>query len=313
MGETLRDSQAGRSLLVLGAGYVGGAFVRDAVGRGLRVTALTRNVEQAAMLRAAGCSQVIEADLASDAWHAAADSPFGFVLNCVSAGRGGATGYRHSYVEGMRSIGHWLARQPRGGTIVYTSSTGVYPQGGGARIDEAAPTDGVGENGALLREAESELARGARAADWRWFVLRLAGIYGPGRHGMLDELRNGTAALRGDPAHRMNLVLRDDVCGAIWACFGAAPEVRDEIFNVSDGTPAPRAEVAAWLAARLGVTCPTFGVEAADSGAGANPFGGRRRAPDRIIVTEKVRRVLGWRPRFADYRTGYEAILSAEH
>ncbi|HLP00989.1 MAG TPA: hypothetical protein VK163_03110, partial [Opitutaceae bacterium] len=61
---------------------------------------------------------------------------------------------------------------------------------------------------------------------------------------------------------------------------------------------------------RLGVACPKFG-EAGDGGAsaGANPFG-RRRAPDRIIEAEKIRRVLGWSPRFADYRAGYGAILA---
>ncbi len=293
-------------MLVLGAGYVGGAFVREALARGLRVTALTRNAEKAAALRAAGCAQVIEADLAGDDWHAGAAGPFDWVLNCVSAGGGGAVGYRRSYVEGMRSIGRWLAGQPRGGTIVYTSSTGVYPQGGGARVDETAPTDGAGETGTLLREAEVELARGAAGAGWRWFVLRLAGIYGPGRHGMLDQLRQGVTALPGEPGHRMNLVHRDDAVGAAWACFTAPAAVRDEIFNVSDNAPATRAEVAAWLAAQLGAACPQFG-ETGDAG-GANPFG-RRRAPDRTVVAEKVGRVLGWRPRYPDFRAGYGAII----
>ena len=298
---------AGRTVLVLGAGYVGGAFVREALARGLRVTALTRNGATAAALRAAGCAQVIEADLAGDAWQAAAAGPFDFVLNCVSAGGGCATGYRHSYVEGMRSVGRWLAGQPRGGTIAYTSSTGVYPQGGGARVDETAPTAGAGETGPLLREAETELARAAAGVGWRWFVLRLAGIYGPGRHGLLDQLRTG-GPMVGDPAHRMNLIHRDDAAGAVWSCFGAPAAVRDEIFNLSDNAPASRAEVAEWLARRLGVVCPRFG-DAAEVAVGANPFGGRRRAPDRIIVAEKIRRVLGWQPGFADYRAGYEAIL----
>ncbi len=297
----------GRSLLVLGAGYVGGAFVREALARGLRVAALTRNPAKAAELRAAGCADVVEADLASETWHAALPGAFDYVLDCVSAGGGGVAGYRHSYVEGMRSIGCWLGGQPRGGTIVYTSSTGVYPQGGGVRVAEEAATDGAGETGQLLREAETELARGAAAAGWRWFVLRLAGIYGPGRQGMLDQLRAGAAALPGEPSHRMNLIHRDDACGAVWACFAAKAAVRDEVFNVSDNAPATRREVASWLAARLGGECPTFGDAAAT---GVSPFGGRRRAPDRTIVAEKIRRVLGWAPQFPDYRAGYEALLA---
>ena len=295
------------AVLVLGAGYVGGAFVREALARGLRVTALTRNAEKAAALRADGCTMVIEADIAGDEWHAAAAGPFDFVLNCVSAGGGGAAGYRHSYVEGMRSIRRWLAGQLPGGTIVYTSSTGVYPQGGGARVDETAPTEGAGETGTLLRDAETELATAAEGAGWRWFVLRLAGIYGPGRHGLLDQLRQGATALPGDPGHRMNLVHRDDAVGAVWACFGAPAAVHSEVFNVSDSAPSSRAEVAEWLARRLGVACPNFG-DAAEAARGTGPFG-RRRAPDRIIVAEKIRRVLGWCPDLADYRAGYDAVL----
>ena len=191
-----------RSVAVLGAGYVGGAFVREALARGLRVAALTRNPEQAAALRAAGCATVVEADLAGDAWHAALPGPFDGVLNCVSAGGGGVEDYRRSYVEGNRSVGRWLATQPGGGTVVYTSSTGVYPQGEGVEVTEESPAGGVGGTGGVLREAELELARGAAAAGWRWFVLRLAGIYGPGRTGMLDALRGGAATLPGDPGHR---------------------------------------------------------------------------------------------------------------
>ena len=304
------SSLAGRSVAVLGAGYVGGALVREALARGLRVAALTRNAAKAAELRAAGCAQVVEADLAGAAWHAELRGPFEFVLNCVSAGGGGVAGYRHSYVEGMHSVGRWLATQPTGGTVVYTSSTGVYPQGDGARVDEESPTDGAGETGLVLREAEVELGRGAGAAGWRWFVLRLTGIYGPGRHGLLDQLRTGAAVLPGDPAHHLNLIHRDDACGAAWRCFGARGAVSDEIFNVTDGTPARRAEVADWLAERLGVACPPFG-DAAERAptAAANPFGGRRRAPDRIVDAAKIRRVLDWSPRFSDYRAGYGELI----
>ncbi len=306
MNETPRANWSGRSLLVLGAGYVGGEVVREALARGARVAALTRNAEKAARLRAAGCAQVIEADLAGDAWHAVAAGPFTAVVNCVSAGGGGMAAYRHSYVEGMRSIGRWLAGQPRGGTVVYTSSTGVYPQGGGAQVTEEAPAGTVEGTGALLREAELRLAEGADAAGWRWFVLRLAGIYGPGRHGMLDELRRGAALLRGDPDHHLNLIHRDDACGAVWACLEAAPVVRDEIFNVSDGAAVPRAEVAAWLAERLGVATPKYG----DNRLAEGGTGGRRRAPDRIIATEKIRALLGWRPEYPDFRAGYGPLLA---
>lgn len=297
----------GRSLLVLGAGYVGGSVVRAALARGVRVSALTRNPQTAAHLRATGCAVVVEADLAGSEWHAELTQRYDLVVNCVSAGGGGIAGYRHSYLEGMRSLAAWLSGRPNVGTIVYTSSTGVYPQGDGALVDETAPLDSAGENGRVLREAELELARGADAAGWRWFVLRLAGIYGPQRHGMLDQLRAGVATVTGDPENHMNLIHRDDVTSAIWSALTAPPEVMSELFNVADGHAALRSEVADWLARSLGVESPRFATMSPSTA--GNPFGTRRRAPDRRIKADRIREVLGWQPKYPDFRSGYRAII----
>jgi len=284
-------------LVIFGAGFVGGELARQALARGLRVTALTRNAEKAAALARLG-AEAIEADLAGDAWHARVTGPVDFAVNCVGAGGGGLAGYRRSYVGGMRSVSAWSGRAGVG-TLVYTSSTSVYPQGGGVRVDETAPTEGADEAGKILLEAEA-LARSCVCA--RWFILRLAGLYGPGRHRLLDELRAGAATLAGHGGHRLNLVHRDDAVAAVWAAFGAPAERANEIFNVSGDGAATRSEVAAWLAARLGVAAPGFtGV----------PAGGRRpAAPDRIIGNARIKAALGWQPRFPDFRDGYENLLS---
>ena len=122
-----------KHLVVFGAGYVGVEVARQAITRGLRVTALTRNAIKATALRALGV-EVIVADLAEGGWyvHPALAGGADFVLNCVSSGGGGIDGYRRSYVDGMRSVLAWVYRVPVG-TLVYTSSTSVYPQDGGVR------------------------------------------------------------------------------------------------------------------------------------------------------------------------------------
>lgn len=303
----------GKRLVVLGAGYVGGALVRAALGRGLRVTALTRNAEAAESLAALPGVEAVVADLASHAWHARVGAAE-FAVNCVSSGGGGLAGYRHSYVEGMRSVLAWAAADGAGtaaggGTLLYTSSTSVYPQDGGARVDEDAPTDGAGETAQVLREAERLLLAGHPRA----FVLRLAGIYGPGRHHLLDQLRAGADTLPGLGDHRLNLIHRDDIVSGIFAALAASaagsvagsgsPErgVSGGIFNLADDHPVPKAELVGWLAARLGRPAPRFS---------GQPAGGRRAVtPDRIIDNTKARRVLGWRPAFPSFREGYAAIL----
>ena len=292
------SAQPGRRLVVFGAGYVGGEFARQAVARGLKVTALTRNEAKARELRAAGLDVVVS-DLAGDEWHAAIPGRPDYVLNAVSGGGGGVDGYRRSYLEGMRSIVAWSRARGPVGVFAYTSSTSVYPQDGGVRVDEDAPTPPRDERAGVLVETEAALRAGAPAA--RNFVLRLAGIYGPGRHYLLDQVRTGEVA--GVEDHHLNLAHRDDICAALWAVMESADTVAGATFNLADNTPARKGEVARWLAAQLGLPPPRFT---------GLPAGGRRAVvPDRIIVNDRLRRTLGWEPRFPSYREGYAPLLGA--
>lgn len=293
----------GKRLVIFGCGYVGSAVARAALAAGARVEALTRNPEKAGALRALGLAKAVVADLATSGWHGQIAGGPDFVVNCVSAG-GGPDGYRQSYVAGMQSILAWAAAGPGpAGTLVYTSSTSVYPQGDGLVVDESAPAEGGTPNGRIIRESERLLQNAPASAMRRHFILRLAGIYGPDRHHLLDQLRTGAPALGGSGAHRLNLAHRDDIVAAILACLGAPATLANETFNVADDAPAMRAEVVGWLAERLGRPMPAF-----DGGTTARRGGAPM--PDRVISSAKIQRVLGWRPQFSDYRAGFENLLS---
>src|SRR5512134_230905 len=130
-------SMADKRLVIFGCGYLGSAVAGAALAAGARVEALTRNPGKAAALRAAGLGRVVVADLATPDWHAQLEPGPDFVVNTVSSG--GPGNYRRSYVGGMESILAWAsATSSPAGTFVYTSSTAVYPQGGGATVDETA-------------------------------------------------------------------------------------------------------------------------------------------------------------------------------
>lgn len=292
------DSFAGKRLVIFGCGYVGAAVARWGASVGLNVTALTRNAATALLLREVGVHSVV-ADLATERWHDQIEAAPEFALNCVSSGGGGTEAYRHSYLAGMQSILAWAVARGPIGALVYTGSTSVYPQGEGARVDEAAPTAGAGERAQILLEAETALRTASRAAR-RWFVLRLAGIYGPGRHHLLEQVRAGEVSGRGDV--HLNLIHRDDIAASVAACFAAGPEVASGVFNLADDGAATKAEIVGWLAGQLQLPAPRFTGE---------PAGGRRAlTPDRIIVNERARTVLGWRPRYATFRDGYASLLS---
>lgn len=289
---------AGKQLVVLGCGYIGSEVCRQAVQREMQVTALTRNTDKAAALRAMDI-RVVEADLAGDAWHEQMPVSPDFVLNCVSSGGVGVEGYRHSYLDGMKSVLAW-ARQSKPGTFTYTGSTSVYPQDNGSLVDESSPTSSQNDRSGLLIETEN-LLRSSEAFS-RWIILRLAGIYGPGRHHVLDQIQAGQV-LTGSASHRLNLAHRDDISAAIWAVFAAPSNMANQVYNVADDAPATKGELAAWLARSLKLPAPQFDPTAVSAR--------RRVVPDRIILNGKLKNDLGWQPKYPDYRKGYAAILGA--
>ncbi len=298
-----------RKLAIFGAGYVGGALARRALRQGWGVVALTRNEATAAELREAG-AQVLVGELATDAWWDAPELAGGAerVAVTVAAGGGGAAGYWRSYVEGLRSVVAWGARIRAGGGLaghlIYTSSTSVYAQDDGVRVTEDDPLGSEAETTRALIEAEGIAAEwpavvgpGARAT-----VLRLAGIYGPGRVHLVEQVRSGEVSGRAE-AH-LNLIYRDDILGAMevaWERGAGKMGQGAEVFNLADEGAATKGEVVAWLAERLGVAMPRFT---------GLPAGGRRAVtPDRIIQAAKARAVLGWRPRWPTFREGYAEVI----
>jgi nucleoside-diphosphate-sugar epimerase len=289
-------SLVGRRLVIFGCGYVGTAVAREAQAAGLRVEALTRNADRAAALTELGTSVVV-ADLATDTWHQRIAPGPEFVLNCVSPGGGGTEGYRRSYIGGMRSILSW-AEGGAIGTLVHTSSTSVYPQSGGLAVNETDSTDGAGDLGRILLEAEALLQK-AGPACVRWFILRLAGIYGPARHHLLDQIRSGAVEMAGSGQHRLNLAHRDDIVAAVWAAFLSPTTVGNRVFNVADDCAATKAEIVSWLAAQVGRLPPVF------SGGPANTRRGFGEPPDRLISNASLKAELGWRPKYPSYREGY--------
>jgi nucleoside-diphosphate-sugar epimerase len=293
-----RMAAQSRHLVIFGCGYVGTAVAAAAARRGWTVTALTRNPATAATLSQRGVTRALVADLAADDWHGQVSGPVDYVLNSVGSGGGAVENYRRAYVEGMNSIAKWLKTSSAGRPdFAYTSSTSVYPKSVCGTVDEATPTSADTPHVAQLLEAERIVEQRIGSHCARWFVLRLAGIYGPGRHRLLDVARSGEWLATGADFNRpINLTHLDDIVGAVIACFdsGTAPS---GLYNVADGQPASRQEILQWLCQRLGKPGPET----------SPPEASKRRRID----TAKLARETAWRARHPDFRSGYEAILAA--
>ena len=292
---------AGKRVAVLGAGYLGSALALEAALAGWKVKALTRNRDLAARLRDRGIETIV-ADLADAGWHGDFSEGADLAVVCVGAGAPDSEAYRRSYVGGMTSVVGW-SRSAALGMLIYTSSTSVYPQGAADGepppvIDESFPVAAGEERSGILVRSEA-LAREASAG--RVVVLRLAGIYGPGRHSMLDLVRSGKARLPGAAGIPMNMIHRDDIVGAIGSAWNRTEPGTRGLFNVTDGAAATRAEVASWLASRLGRPAPEF-----DGSSETR----RRPQRNRIISNRRIRDTFGWEPLYSDFRVGFESIIA---
>lgn len=262
----------------------------------MHVHTVTRNPETARRLRLSGIA-VFEGFLEDDGWHSAVPPAPACAVNCVGSFDPTAEGYRRSYVEGMDSIARW-SRKGAPGVFVYTSSTGVYGSAAGD-VDEDTEPGPLSEKNRILFEAERMIVDEDLAE--RWFILRLSGLYGPGRHRLLDRVRSGDPGLTREIDRRMNIIHRDDACRAILDCLDAAPEIASQVFNVTSDVAANRREMIQWLSGH---------VHPEIDGKAAPGFVRDRTVPDRVVSNRKIREILGWRPRYPDYQAGYEAILN---
>jgi nucleoside-diphosphate-sugar epimerase len=183
------------------------------------------------------------------------------------------------------ALGHrWLG---------YLSSTGVYGDTSGAWVDESAPV-GRGRRTARAAADQAWLERGAR-------VLRLPGIYGPGRS-PLDRVRKGRAHRIDLPGQVFSRVHVGDIAQACVLALGAPPGA----YNIADDLPASGNAVIEHACHLLGIDPPPM---VSLDEAGLSPQARAFYAENRRVANLKAKRVLGWRPRYPTYREGLASLL----
>ena len=189
--------------------------------------------------------------------------------------------------------------------IVYLSTIGVYGDHGGAWIDEGAATVADNSRQAARIRAEADwLALGERSGK-TVSVLRLAGIYGPGRNA-LDDLRAGDARRIDKPGQVFNRIHVTDIGQAIRAALDHAKPPR--IVNVTDDEPAPAPDVVAYAADLMGIAPPPLMpfAEAQLSPMARSFYGANRR-----VRNLALRRDLGVALRYPTYRAGLDALWAS--
>jgi nucleoside-diphosphate-sugar epimerase len=284
-------------LLVFGLGYSGAAIAREAGLRGADVTIVTRDPAGAAAARLAGEGFAIagfDAPPLDGATHIVATAAPG-----DEAGDPVLASHRAAIIaaRGLRWVG-------------YLSTTGVYGDRGGAWVDEtAAPAPGqprsVRRLGAERAWAEAAAVSGA-ALD----VIRLGGIYGPGRS-PFDDLRAGTARRVVKPGHSFSRIHVADIAGLVMAAIARPPAVPVRVLNGVDDEPAPASDVVAEAARLLGMAPPpAIDFDAARSA--MSPMALSFWSENRKVSNAITKAATGWALRCPSYREGLAAIRVEE-
>lgn len=238
------------------------------------------------------------------------------VVVAIAADAPTEAAYRAAYVDGLAHVLDAVLASGAGvRRVLFVSSTAVYGDAGGGWIDERTTPEPGGFSGRIIREAEELLYSRLRGTGITPVVLRLGGIYGPGRTRLIDQVRGGTAVI--PAASRFtNRIHRDDAAAAI-VHLCTMDTVPGPVYLGVDNEPAELGAVLGFLAAELGLPQPASESDAASGGAGAAPTsnggaassgepsrGGNKRVSNALL------RSTGFEFHYPSFREGYRAVLA---
>ena len=276
--------------LIAGCGDIGGRLAARLLDEGWFVHGLRRDTRKlgAGVLPVAGDLQA--ASMPAE-WPA---QPLDYLVYCAAASTHDEAGYRAAYIEGLQHVLDWLkqaGQSPR--RILFVSSSSVYGQSTGEWVDETSPVEPTGFSGQLMLQAEQV----AHASGLPATVVRLTGIYGPGRERFVSQVREGYRVARQPPLYG-NRIHADDAAGLLAFLLQAdlAGQPLQPCYIGVDDAPAALDEVVDWLRERLGVTrwSDTQSV---------------RRTGSKRCSNARAR-ALGWAPQYPSYREGYGQLLA---
>jgi nucleoside-diphosphate-sugar epimerase len=286
----------GSHLLCIGLGYSAIALAGRLTAAGWTVTGTARTLSKAAELRGQG--------LAVDVFDR--DRP-------LAAGT--ISGVTHILVSVppdaesdpvLDRHGADIAVLPGLAWLGYLSTTGVYGDREGGWVDEDSDLRPTGERGRRRVMAE---------AGWRglWknsgvpvHIFRLAAIYGPGRS-PFAALRAGTARRIDNPGQVFSRIHVEDLAQVLTASI-ARPRP-GAIYNVCDDEAASSGAVVAYAAKLLGIAAPPL---VPFDRAELSPMARSFYDDNKRVANALVKRELGVRLRYPDYRAGLAAILAQE-
>lgn len=196
-------------------------------------------------------------------------------------------GYEAIFIQGWKNVWAGMKQPPKRTLLV--SSTAVYGESQGGIVSEETPPEPTRFNGKVLLQME-QLA--AECTD-DLVVVRISGIYGPGRERLIRQAASEGLEVQQNPPFYTNRIHRDDAAAALKHLLEL--EKPHGLYVATDNNPAPRYEVVEWLAKAQGRPSPT-------------PLNDAQASCGKRIDNQRLRDS-GFKLTYPDYRAGYGAVL----
>lgn len=280
----LRD----KSVLLAGCGDIGTGLGEHLLAHGARVSGLKRQPGNLP----AGFEQ-----LAGDFGQPSSLTPlqnryFDYVVVTLTPSAYNDQAYQQAYVTGLQNLLSSLTTSP--GLVLFVSSTSVYHQDDHKWVDENSPVEPRTFSGVRTLEAEQLLA----GSGFNFVNVRFAGIYGPGRTRLLDQVRRGEACGPQDRLYTNRIHQADGIGFLEHLIFmHARGEDLHELYLATDSHAATMWDVQSWLATQIG-TDP-FSLK-------TGPVPGRTSKRCRNTRLREA----GYRLIHPDFMSGYKGLLA---
>ena len=281
------------NILIAGCGYIGTALGQHLTKVGHTVWGLRRDAG-----RVPPPMRPVVADLTKLETLNVIPSDLDTVFYTASPDQSDEAGYRAAYIVGLRNLLEVLKAQGQQPRILYTSSTAVYAQGAGEWVDEDSPTEPDYFSGKCLLEGEQSLLTSGFVST----VVRLGGIYGPGRTRLIRTVKEGSATYQDGAPRYTNHIHRDDCVGVLAHLMTI--ENPDLMYLGVDQEPTKRRELLYWLANELGAPEPK--VETSQQVV-RGQIRNNKRCKNAKLVTS------GYAFRFPTYKEGYVELVRSEN
>jgi len=235
--------------LVIGCGYLGQRVAERWLRQGHEVFVVTRSRPRALEFTGAGLKPIVADVMRLNTLMGlpAAET----VLYAVGYDSNQGHSIEEVYLLGLMNALNALP--PETGRVIYVSSTGVYGDADGEWVDEETPCNPDRAGGRACLSAEQALASHPHGKNS--IVLRMAGIYGPGRIPRKEAFESGRP-MAVVPTNWLNLIHVDDAATVVLAAEKAPQAPRQYV--VSDGVPVQRGEYYTEIARQLGAPEPKF-------------------------------------------------------